>query len=211
MPESPAPPAGTPASPEAPVAEKATESRIELPIDMFVKGGTTRSSYDALLASQKADADRRRAIQDSKFRAAKADPTSARMMSMKLGGQSASAMVVLALKHPKDNVFLDWILCEVIQHGEDELVLNMACPRCHAKNPGNEPDFKIHQSNRSWWLDPRPPRWMRDIGTDRIWLNPKDQSTVTVAGSVTTQDWIRCPGLGCTWTFKIDDSVVYSK
>lgn len=178
---------------------------------VFVKGGTTTSAYDAMIASQKADAERRRGIQDAQFKATREDPLAARMNSMKLGGQQSSAMVVLAIKHAKDQLFLDWIICEVIQHGPDELVLNMACPSCHAKNPGIEPDFKIHQSNRRWHLDPRPPKWMREVGSDRIWMNPKDQSTVLVAGSVTTDDWIRCPGLGCTWVFKIDDSVIYTK
>lgn len=195
-----------PAKPAAPSGG----TGIEAPL-IFVRGGTTTSAHDALMAKQRADTDQRRAIQDAKYRATERDPIGARMQSMKLGGQQSSAMVVLAIKHAKDNLFLDWIVCEVIQHGPDELILNMACPHCHAKNPGHEPDFKIHQSNRKWWLDPKPPRWMRDVGSDRIWVNPRDQSTVIVAGSVTTEDWIRCPGLGCTWVFKIDDSVIHSK
>jgi hypothetical protein len=190
-------------------AKPAEPSRIEAPM-IFIRGGTTTGAHDNMMAKQRADTDKRRAEQDAQFEATRRDPLSARMHSMKLGGQD-HPKVVLAIKHPKDNLFLDWIVCEVIQHGPEELILNMACPQCHAKNPGHEPDFKIHQSNRKWWLDPNPPKWMRDVGADRIWLNPRDQSTVVVAGSVTTEDWIRCPGLGCPWVFKIDDSVVHTK
>lgn len=187
-------------------AEPAT--RIEAPL-IFVKGGTTTARHDLLMAKQRADTDQRRAIQDRQFQATQEDPHGARMHSMKLGGQD-SPKIVVAVKHPKDNLVLEWIVCDLIDQG-DELVLNMACPACRARNPGHEPDFMIKQSNRKWYLDPRPPKWMRELGADRIWVNPVDGSTVIVAGSVTTEDWIRCPGLGCTWHFKLDDSVAFSK
>ncbi len=174
---------------------------------VFTKGGTTSSSHDLLMAKLRADTNERRSVQDQQFAAAKTDPLSARMHSMRLGGQQSSAMAVLAIKHRKDNMILDWVVCEILDQG-DELVLNMACPACHARNPGHEPDFKIHQSNRKWVLDPKPPRWMRDMGSDHIWVNPRDQSTVVIAGSVHCDEWIKCPGLGCTWVFKIDDSEI---
>jgi len=203
-------PADTPpASPKAPRVASPPVVDFGAP-DIFVKGGTTTSAWDNQLAQQRADTEARRAHQDAEYAQSKATPHEARMQSMKLGGSQSSAMAVLALKHAKDNIFLDWIICEVIDQG-DELALNMACPRCHAKNPGHEPDMLIRQSNRSWWLDPKPPKWMREVGSDRVWVNPKDGSTYVVAGSVHTQDWIKCTGLGCTWTFKIDDSVVHTK
>jgi len=49
------------------------------------------------------------------------------------------------------------------------------------------------------------------MGAERVWVNPNDGSTIVVAGSVTTADWMRCPGLGCPLSFKIDDSVIYFK
>lgn len=177
---------------------------------VFTRGGTTSSSHDTLMAKLRADTEQRRAVQDQQYATAAADPLGARLHSMKLGGSQTSAVAVLAIKHPKDQLFLDWIIADILDQG-DELALNMACPTCHARNPGHEPDFKLHQRNRKWWLDPRPPRWMRDMGSDRIWVNPRDQSTVVVAGSVFCDEWIKCPGLGCTWTFKIDDSVIHSR
>lgn len=178
---------------------------------IMVKGGTTRSSHDALMAQQRHDTEQRRAAQAAQYNAAQQSPLEARMTSMKLGGQQTSAMVVLAIKHKKDNLILDWIVCEVSQQGPDDMLLVVACPECHARNPDHEPAINILQSNRKWWLDPRPPKWMRDMGAERIWVNPVDGSTVVVAGSVTSQDWMRCPGLGCSWHFRIEDSVVHSK
>lgn len=182
--------------------------RIEAPM-MFVRGGTTTAKHDVLMAKQRADTEQRRAIQDRQYQITREDPMAARMHSMKLGGAD-SPKIVVAVKHPKELDFKEWIICDLLDQGTEK-VLNMRCPQCAAKNPGHEPDFMIKQSNRQWHFDPRPPRWMRDLGTDRIWVNPADGSTVVVAGSVTTDDWIRCPGLGCTWHFKVDDSVAYSK
>lgn len=192
----------TPAKPATP------SPRIEAPM-MFVRGGTTTAKHDVLMQKQRADTEQRRAIQDRQYQITRQDPQGARMHSMKLGGAD-SPKIVVAVKHPKDVDFKEWIICDLIDQGTEK-VLNMRCPQCAAKNAGHEPDFMIKQSNRMWHFDPRPPRWMRDLGTDRIWINPVDGSTVIVAGSVTTDDWIRCPGLGCTWHFKIDDSVAYSK
>jgi hypothetical protein len=192
-----------PAKPAAPAPS------IEAPM-LFMKGGTTTGAHDRLMAQQRADTDQRRAIQDRQFAVSQQDPLGARMRSMKLGGAD-SPKIVVALKHPKDNLYLDWIVCDLIDQG-DELILNMACPHCRVKNPGHEPDFMIRQSNRKWHLDrSRAPKWMREVGVDRLWINPVDGSTVVVAGTVTTEEWIRCPGLGCTWRFTIDDSVAYSQ
>jgi hypothetical protein len=190
-------------------AKPAAAPRIEAPM-IFVKGGTTTAKHDLLMAKQRADTEQRRAVQDRQFQIAQEDPRNARMHSMKLGGPN-SPKVVVAVKHPKDKVYVEWIVCDLIDQG-DEKVLNMRCPQCAAKNPGHEPDFMIKQSNRKWDFDPtRAPKWMRDLGADRLWINPVDGSTVIVAGTVSTEDWIHCPGLGCTWHFKIDDSVAYSK
>lgn len=179
---------------------------------IFVRGGTTTAAHDLLMAKQRADTEQRRAVQDRQFQATREDPHGARMHSMKLGGAD-SPKIVVAVKHPKDSTFLEWIICDLYdQGGEGEYVLNMRCPRCAAANPGHEPDFMVRQSNRKWYLDrTRAPKWMRDLGSDRLWINPRDGSTVVVAGTVTTEDWIPCPGLGCGLRYKIDDSVAYIK
>lgn len=186
--------------------------RIEAPM-IFVKGGTTSASHDLLMQKQRADTDQRRAILDRQYQITRQDPMGARMHSMKLGGPDC-AKIVLAIKHPKDNLILDWIECELTDQGEPgapDYVLIIKCPHCVAKNPGHTENISVRQSNRKWYYDEKPPKWMRDMGSDRIWVNPVDGSTVIVAGSVTTDGWIPCGGLGCPWIFRIDDSMVYSK
>jgi hypothetical protein len=191
-------------------AKPAAPARIEAPM-IFVRGGTTTGAHDAMMARQRADTDQRRATQDAQFEATRRDPLGARMHSMKMGGTQTSPSIVLAVKHPKDNIFVEWITCELSQQGPDDLLLVIACPRCHAERPDHEPGISILQSNRKWWLDTNPPKWMRLMGAERVWVNPNDGSTIVVAGSVTTADWMRCPGLGCPLSFKIDDSVIYFK
>jgi hypothetical protein len=144
------------------------------------------------------------------------DPSGTVLKTHRLGGQSSHASIVLALKHPKDDVFLDWITCELIQQGEDhdpnmELVLNLCCPRCILTEgrPTGESQIKIHQSNRMFYFTRRPPKWNK---TGHIWVNPKDPNeVVTLAGTIDMPEWASCGGLGCQWRFTIEDSVVHTR
>ena len=184
---------------------------IEAPIAMWVKGGTTTLRWDLDQKKKVADADERRAVQAAKARTVAANPGEARMHSMKLGGRQTSAMVVLGLKHPKDNLIMDWLTCELSAQPSDtpgqppELILQMICIRCVQRGvQSGEAQMMIRQSNRKFYLDEKR--------KGELWVNPVDRNEIlTLAGTVTTDDWIKCPGLGCNWEFKIADSVVYTK
>jgi len=178
---------------------------VELPMGGWVRGGTTSAAHDQEMARQKADADHRRAVQDQQFALANQKPNEARLNSLDLGSKNAHATVVLGIKHPKDNQVLDWISCELITQTKDdggvELVLNMACPSCAQRDAQNA-QFKFAQSHHLFWLD------TKDAG--QLWINPADPSEVlTLAGTITTKGWIRCPGLGCPWKMRIDKSLLY--
>lgn len=198
----------------------------------FVKGGTTSSREDARVAALHADSERRRAMEDARFREARAHSPSdlkqlgqtgisANISQMSLGGRSSHAMVVLGLKHPKDNQILDWITCEITTQGQGEdaeLALIVCCPRCIFKlgRHPEEAQLTIRQSNRMFWLDQSPrserkPNASLGFCAGDTWVNPADPNEVlTIAGMVTTKDWLTCPNLGCGWRFKIDDSVVHT-
>lgn len=146
---------------------------------------------------------------------------SAKISQMSLGGRKSHAQVVLGLKHPKDGQVLDWITCEITTQGEgdaQELALIVCCPRCtlRLRRPSDESQMTIRQSNRMFWLDQRTrsersPNPILGFCAGDTWVNPAAPEEVyTIAGMVTTQDWIKCPHL-CGWKFKIDDSVVYSE
>lgn len=193
---------------------------LVVPRNAWVKGGTTTGAYDRQVAARTFDAEVRRKQQDAEIRAQQTGvlpehlqskelhgdaPGNAKLNSMRLGSSHGHAAIVLGLKHPKDNQILDWITCELIVQ-PDELILNMACPRCAAsgeKDRVQDQNIKIHQKNRMFWLDTRR--------QGEIWVNPLDANEhFVLAGTITSQDWMTCPNRGCGWRFKIDDSVVYT-
>jgi hypothetical protein len=192
-------------------------------ITSFVKNASTSSRHDKWLAKKLADAKDRRAKEDAKFKVAAENPKEARIHQQKLGGRREHPVAVLGIKHPKDATIQDWMVCEITQHnaakgeGAVDLMLMMQCPRCiftHHRPP-EETIMHIRQSNRMWHLDrrvktERPLNPIMHLCGGELWVNPEDKGEVfVVAGTVTTDDWCHCPL--CDWTFKIDDSVVYTK
>ena len=201
----------------------------------FVKGGTTSAREDERVAMVHADAERRRNIEAARFQKAKAHSPrnlkslqetgeSANISQLQLGGRSSHASVVLGLKHPKDGQVLDWITCELSLQGnptdpDAEMLLIVCCPRC-VTTMGRHPEesqLTIRQSNRMFHVDQRTranrkPNEVLGFCAGDTWVNPQDPTEVyTIAGMVTTEGWCRCPHLGCTWKFRIDDSVVYTE
>lgn len=198
----------------------------------WVKGGTTSARYDEQIARQKADADRRRSEEDHRRVLAKRHPaddvqrviktgTSARQREITLGG-AGHALVVLGVKHPKDNQILDWQVCEIVVpmgESEQEMVLCMVCMRCifTLHRSAQEAQTKIQNSHRAFSLDQRKrenrkPNPHLGFCAGDVWVNPRDPNeVVTVAGMVTTHSWLTCDALGCGWRFRIDDSVIYTE
>lgn len=188
----------------------------------FVKGGVTSTKHDNWLAKKLADAKRRRAEEDAKFKAAAKNPQHARIHQNKLGGLKNHPVAVLGIRHPKDHSIQDWMVCEITQNTEAaegvvDLMLMMQCPRCiftHHRPP-EETIMHIRQSNRMWHLDrrtkaERSPNPIMRICAGDLWVNPEEKGEVhIVAGMVTTDDWCHCPI--CDWVFKIDDSIVHTK
>jgi hypothetical protein len=188
----------------------------------FVKNGSTSAKHDAWLAKKLADAKKRRKEEDDKFALAKKAPQEAKIHQQKLGGQKDHPVAVLGIRHPKDHSILDWMVCEITQQTRDDsqgidLMLMMQCPRCIITHhrPPEETIMHIRQSNRMWHLDRRTSK-ERSLNpimhtcAGELWINPENRSELfIVAGMVTTDDWCHCPI--CDWTFKIDDSVIYTK
>jgi hypothetical protein len=177
------------------------KKEIELPMSSFVRGGTLTSAYEKQLAFAKADAEARRAKEDERQRLVQAHPDNAHQYQASLGGHRQHAAVVLVVKHRKDNVDLDYIICELIAQDDGTLMLVMACPSCAQR--GIADNFSIKQANRHFELD------VRHQG--ELWVNPKDtREIVTLAGKINLTEWTRCPNLGCSYRFKIDNSVLRS-
>lgn len=186
----------------------------------FVRNGVTSSKHDRMMAAKKADTQKRRAADDERFAIARARPQEAKILQHTLGSSRTHASVVLGLRHPKDHEVMDWMICEITPQetadGKPDLMLVMCCPRCvfrYDRDPG-ESQMHIRQSNRMFYLDQRTeserkPNPILGVCAGSLWVNPKNSSEViTVAGMVTCNERVKCPV--CSWTFTIDDSLVYT-
>ena len=200
--------------------DKATP--LEAPMAVWVKGGTTTMRHDLEQQRQHAEAEQRRDVEAERHRVALANPLEARMHTMELSNRQRDAMVVLGFKHAKDNVIVNWMTCELYRVGDgdaERLVLQICCPHCvskHGRSLGQS-QYHIHQDHRGFSLDQRSREQRKEhplhvpIAGD-IWINPENvDEVIKVAGTITTHSWIKCDGLGCTWNFRIDDSVIITR
>lgn len=185
--------------PAAPAPAPAPAARIiENPMTAWMRGGTMTSAYEQQLARQKAAAAEARRIEDSKRVAAEQNPHEAKQYKRVIGGNKHYAGIILEVKHPKDNVVLDYISCELTMGPDEKLVLVMACYRCFMRT-GEASNLTIRQGHRHFELDTRR--------QGELWVNPKNPNEiVTLAGTINLTERVTCPG--CGMVFVIDDSVV---
>jgi hypothetical protein len=165
----------------------------------WMRGGTMTSAYEQQLARQKAEAEKSRQIEDSKRVAAERNPHESKQYKHVIGGNKAYAGIVLEVRHPKDNVVLDYIECELTADAEGYLLLNMACFKCAMR--GVTDQFHFTQKHKRFELDTRR--------QGELWVNPKNpRHIVTLAGTIHLTEVVTCPNLGCGTRFVIDNSVV---
>lgn len=169
----------------------------------FVRGGTITSAYQRELDAKKEDAARRRKQEDDRQAIAAADPQNARMSTTRLGGNKSHAAIVLELRN-NDHV-VDFIMCELSADSSDPsgqgLMLTVCCPGCAKRVGSSEAQMTIRSSHRRFELDTRR--------QGELWVNPADpREFVHLAGTIQLTEAVTCPGLGCGWRFKIDNSIV---
>lgn len=205
------PPAPTPetasTSPREEVADAAPSAVFGLPIQAFVRGGTTSSRHDNALKQQAADDEKRRSVSDEERRLVRDE--GAKMFSRNLGTPQQHPVVKLTLVNPRPELNFDTskpveILADVYldQNAASvtDLTLNLACPYCWSNGvPHGRCQFKVLQSNRFWALD------MKGAGE----LVAFDGQVYQSAGTVRDSERIRCPQ--CSWTFKIDGNRIYEE
>jgi len=173
----------------------------------WVRGGTTSAAHDANEAALRADAEKRRAVQDSFFEGARVNPHEARLHSLRLFSRDQNASIVLAIVDPRTAEPAGWITCELTaevgSNNEPDLILVIACPACHARHGTmSAAQVTLRQSHTKFTLDTRR--------QGEIWVNPVDpDEKVRLAGTVTMSRWAKCPGLGCPMHFMIDESELY--
>lgn len=161
------------------------------------------SAYEKQLQEQRADAERRRAAEDARRQATVDDPN-ARISTTKLGGAGSHAAIVLEIRNSDDRAE-EFIVCELTVDRDDPLglglVLIACCPHCARRFGMAQAQMTIRSRHRKFELDERR--------KGELWVNPKDPTEFAhLAGTIHLTEAVTCPGLGCGWRFKIDNSVV---
>lgn len=201
-------PSPEPENPEPVVAEPAPEVMqvLGLPMEMFVRGGTSTMGNDRLVAENEADANRRRGIQDQER--LKVAEEGAHLYTNKLTSAPEVQQVYVLLdyytkggEHLYDHGEKVQCLADVIiLPGEKvELMLIIVCPRCKENRPQGQAQIKIRQSNRHWELDTRK---SGDLIMFDDGFGPKPYKS---AGTIMDCEKFSCE---CGWTARIDKNRV---
>lgn len=189
-------------------AESKPKSPLELPVGMWVKGGTTSSRYDQQVAERKADAEKRRSIEDERQRLVLQNPQEARLRSLQLADRRRDPQIVLRLEPPPEDICCE-MTCELTTQpiaeslrGEMfQLILQLVCPQCVFRLGRSvaESHQQIQQLNRYFWLD--------RTRAGELYV-ARTGEPVTLAGTITTEGRIKCSNLGCGFEFVIEKSII---
>lgn len=191
-------------------AAPAPKTPLELPMGMWVRGGTTSSRHDQRVAAERAEADRRRQIEDNRQRFALSNPQEAKLRSLNLTDSRQHPIVVLVVKRPEDltcemTCELIWRPLETPHRGRThQWLLQMVCPACvyrHNKRVA-ESQLSIQQVNRDFELDQRR--------AGELYVTPFGDAH-TLAGTIHTHDWMTCDHEGCGFQFRISNSEIISR
>lgn len=182
-----------------------------LPVSMFVKGGTTSSGHDRMVAELEQDAERRRneADQEKKLSSVPIEHGGARLRTHKFSehGDVGSGFILLRYMTPGGEIRYengDELQCLADVHvlGPEELCLTLVCPSCKAGGPGRPPrpqgqsQIRIRQSNKSFDFD------VTKAG-ELILFEGKPYRS---AGVVRESERFSCPD--CGWSARIIDNRV---
>ena len=203
-------------------APKVVDGGFGVPIDMFVKGGTTSRRHDRMVAEEEADAERRRDEQAFMRHMASIpiEEGGARMYENRMalnptGLPTESAKVELTYlrpsgepeyNHGKPLKCLADIIVGMDPLKPEELTLIVVCPQCEQRMPQGQCQIQIRQSNRNWYLDPRT------AGELIAWeeqdeLGRKRVIPYRSAGRVMDGERFTCPR--CDWSARIDNNRVW--
>lgn len=201
------------ASSPAPEPSPAPAPMLGLPLDVFVKDGTTSSKHDQLMAWMQADARRRRAEADEEKKVAREN-------SYKLGNRDnvaslfsheftdhpevAKAYIPLAYMSPNGKEVDFYGMGDIFMPQDpktpDELALMLFCPKCVERFPADQCIITVRQSNRYWELDRRK--------AGQVFIDP-DGIAQQSAGEVMDSEKFHCPR--CSWAACIDKNKVFTR
>jgi hypothetical protein len=179
------------------------------PLTVIMKGGTSSSSYDKLMAKKNADAERRRAHQDRQFEVAKrqngADGSVARLGSRKMIDGDSPRLVLRYLN--RDGSIRQECISEITQVNGDkqgtlDTMFSLVCPRCLERGvPQGEAQLFVRDSHRKFSLNPAK---AGPVVVETVF----GRQVILVCGEVTVKDIVRCSNYNCNWSVRIEDSKV---
>lgn len=170
-----------------------------MPLTSFVRGGTMTGAYERQLQAQKADAEFRRAEEEKRRLTTLADPN-ARISTMKLGGTSSHACVVLEHRN-SDGKAEEFVTCELQSDPADPtgLMLVLCCIPCSYRRGHSDAQMTLRSKHRGFELDERR--------KGELWVNPNNpEEFVTLAGTIHSTEAFKCPV--CSQGYRIDNSVL---
>ncbi len=211
-------------SPES--SEPSEEARPEireiagLPLEMFVKEGTSTWASDMAAKQRFAEAEERRDLAARERQVAQTEQSDQSVAGLYTNRMSenqdvpAGYVELLVCNHRGTQIDGPdgrprTIVCEIImgndpQHA-DELVLMAVCPHCVLDLGVRQDDaqIRIAQRHRSWHLDTRKEH-QKPIVANLFDDSAQDLvlKTLPRAGMVTDSDRIPCPR--CSWVYRID-------
>ncbi len=182
---------------------------------VIVKGGTTSSAYDNEMAKRRADAERRRAVQDEQAAVARRSGVSeggfsiARLGSARMITQETPRLVLYYMA--ADKTVRQECKSEITfyEHptkpGEMDMMFAMVCPRCLERGIAQgESQMLIKAAHRKFWIDEKLKGSVVALRDPWGNLDP-----VIICGTVTVQDTVRCANYNCNYAVRIHDSKVY--
>jgi len=174
-----------------------------LPVDAFVKGGTTSQRWDNDKKKFYAETEKRRAHQDAQRQLVEGSAGRPNMMSslvsMQLSGQGNPKVCLTYKAH--DTALEQQALCEVAITGPEQMLLSLVCPKCLERTG------KMHDSQVIVRSEHR--KFHLDVSKKGVWVDPGSGLSYPLAGTITADDLLTCSALGCGWKFRIDDSNLY--
>lgn len=187
---------------------------LGLPLDVFVKGGTTTARHDRKMAEMTADLKRRQAEADEDKRTARErgihhgdvnDIASLQTHEFTDHPEISKAYVPLMYMSPNGKEVDMYGMGDIIMPQDpafpDELALIIFCPKCRDRGlPAWDCIITIRQSNRSWFLDRRR--------AGELFVDPDGKPQYS-AGLVCDGEKFHCPR--CTWAASIDKNRVFTR
>jgi hypothetical protein len=178
---------------------------------VFVKGGTTPSTYDNALAAKQADAEERRAHEDwvaHKVEHAHEEGAIARIGEQKFLTSESPRLVLYYMN--RDGSVRQECLSEITMYpvpgsliGEIDMMFTLVCPRCLERGvPQGESQLMVQNRHRKFHRDERKKTIVQ-------LLTPFGPQIVHQDCTVTVDDIVRCSNFNCTWQVRIADSKVY--